>query len=304
MSRYRDYVFTVNNFSEEDEQQCWALPWECKDCRYIVVGKEVGESGTPHLQGYISFKQPKSLKQLKDFFPTAHFEPRKGTPSQAAEYCKKDGDFFEWGEIPMDNVAKGLAGAAAMEQLMADTLECVRQGDYKSIPVAATHFIKAAEYRVLKEQEQERDLSTMNYDDDNTPHQWIYGATGRGKSSYVDRLKNAGYTVYKKQRNKWWNGYVNQDIVHIEELGPRECQHLGAFMKDWVDRYAFGAETKGGTMEIRPKRIICTSNYSIKECFPEPQDHLPLLRKMREINLNLISVTDLALNEKFDLQDS
>lgn len=301
MARYRDYVFTVNNYTDEDEHQCWALPWEAKDCRYIVVGKECGESGTPHLQGYIAFKEKKSLKQLQEFFPSAHFEPRKGTPTQASDYCKKDGDFFEWGNIPHDSPAAG--GAAAMEELMAAAVECIRQGDYKSVPMAATHFIKAAEYRVLKEQEQERDLSTMTHSDEDTPHLWIYGATGRGKSRYVDRLKQSGKSVYKKPRNKWWNGYVNQDIVHIEELGPKECQHLGAFMKEWCDRYEFNAETKGAMMRIRPKKIIVTSNYSIKECFPEEQDHLPLLRKMREINLNIVHVNDIDGSE-FDMDIS
>ena len=150
MARSRNYVFTLNNYTEEDEHQCLAIPWEVKDCRYICVGREVGEQGTPHLQGYICFHTLKSLKQLSEFFPRARIETKYGTHQQAAVYCKKDGDFFEWGTLPMDDDVKGGLGAAAMDELMSHTLECIRNGDYKGIPMSATHFIKAAEYRVLK----------------------------------------------------------------------------------------------------------------------------------------------------------
>jgi len=32
---------------------------------------------------------------------------------------------------------------------------------------------------------------------------------------------------------------------------------------------------------IRPKKIIVTSNYTIEECFPNVQDHLPLKRRFK-----------------------
>lgn len=277
-NRTRSYVFTINNYTEEDEHQCWALAYEFGGIKYIVVGKEIGEGGTPHLQGYVHFKNKISLKQLSDFLPRGRLAVRHGTHKQASDYCKKDGDYWEWGTLPVDDC--GAAGRDSMEALMSETMECIRQGDYLSIPMAATHFIKAAEYRFLKEQEQNRDLSTMDYTDEDTPHEWIWGCTGTGKSKYVDELKKAGASVYKKTRNKWWNGYINQEIVHIDEMGPKQVE-MGSNLKEWVDRYAFNAETKGGMMMIRPKKIIVTSNYRIEEVFPDPADHLPLKRKFK-----------------------
>ena len=279
MARSRNYVFTVNNYTDEDEHQCWALPWEAKDCKYICVGKEVGESGTPHLQGFICFNQPKTLKALKDFFPSAHFESKRGTFVQASDYCKKDGDFFEWGTLPMDNDGKGAAGAAAMDALMSETLECIRNGDYSAIPNAATHFIKAAEYRVLKEQQQVRNLEDLQGD---LPHEWYYGAPGTGKSR---KARQENPEAYLKMCNKWWDGYTGQDIVIIEDFDPdHKC--LVHHLKIWADRYPFPCEVKGGKIDIRPTKVIVTSNYHPRDIFERQQDAEAIMRRFRITHFN------------------
>lgn len=40
-------------------------------------------------------------------------------------------------------------------------------------------------------------------------------------------------------------------------------------MKLWGDRYSFLAETKGGAINIRPKKIVITSNYKIEDLFED-----------------------------------
>lgn len=92
MSRARDYCFTLNNPSYEEVTGLSTIV-----CKYICYGEEVGESGTPHLQGFLQFQTPKSLKYAKKQIPRAHFEPRRGTPDEARTYCMKDGKFTERG---------------------------------------------------------------------------------------------------------------------------------------------------------------------------------------------------------------
>lgn len=93
--RARAWCFTLNNYSEEEYEKITKL-----SCKYLVVGKEVGDSGTPHLQGYVEFDNPRMLTGVKKIIgDRVHLEVRLGTALQASDYCKKDGDFFEIGNI-------------------------------------------------------------------------------------------------------------------------------------------------------------------------------------------------------------
>lgn len=278
-SRHRDFCFTVNNYDEEDQAQCWALPWEAKHCRYIVVGKEVGENGTPHLQGFICFKETKSLDQLKGFFPTAHFEVRRGTYLQASEYCKNEGDYFEWGTLPMDPVSKGQKGREAFAALMKDTIKLIGEGNYEAIAPEMTTHIRACEYRIHKERQQKRNLCTY-LGDLGDVNFWYYGAAGTGKSRKA-REENPG--AYLKMCNKWWEGYVDEDVVLIEDF---DAQHkvLVHHLKIWADRYPFKAEIKGGSIDIRPRKIIVTSNYSPREIWDDPRDYEPIERRFKVVH--------------------
>ena len=95
----KHWVFTLNNPSIGDDGGMWLLPYE-----YVVLGNEVGEQGTPHIQGYVIFKKKYRLTQLKAHSTQGarcHWEPQSeySTPLQASEYCKKEGRFKEFGEM-------------------------------------------------------------------------------------------------------------------------------------------------------------------------------------------------------------
>lgn len=93
-----NWVFTLNNPVPEDEARLNQL-FEDNLCDYLVYGRETGESGTPHLQGFVAFREKKRFNAAKRLLGArAHLE-RARRPSEAAEYCKKDGDYEEFGEM-------------------------------------------------------------------------------------------------------------------------------------------------------------------------------------------------------------
>ena len=101
-TKVRGWCFTINNYTDEEFNKLQHV-----DCQYIVYGIEKGESGTPHLQGYVHYKNQVRPSTVKATIGTrAHIEARKGTVAEAVDYCKKDGTFFERGKIRIGNENK------------------------------------------------------------------------------------------------------------------------------------------------------------------------------------------------------
>jgi len=94
----KNWCFTLNNYSTDEQLLITALHPE--KVSYLVYGRETGEEGTPHLQGYFVAKTRQRLTSVKKWIPRAHFEVAKGTPEQNLEYCSKEEDYDEFGEIP------------------------------------------------------------------------------------------------------------------------------------------------------------------------------------------------------------
>lgn len=104
------WCFTLNNWTiKQMETLCTDFAKLSVDA---IVGKEIGESGTPHLQGYVEFKQKtRPLEKLGEWAKKAHWEKRKGKGPQAAAYCAKDGNYKEYGDmhvpIPLEKITYG-----------------------------------------------------------------------------------------------------------------------------------------------------------------------------------------------------
>lgn len=85
------WCFTLNNYTEEEYE---TINHICsKICTYHIIGKEVGEQGTPHLQGYLEFKTKARPKSKFKFTNKIHWEKAKGTRESNELYCKKGGNY-------------------------------------------------------------------------------------------------------------------------------------------------------------------------------------------------------------------
>jgi hypothetical protein len=93
----KNWIFTLNNYTNDDTVRLRALDGN-ETIEYLIFGREVGENGTPHFQGFVRFSTKKRLRGVQSLIGrNCHFEVSK-SPTKAITYCKKDGDFEEFGE--------------------------------------------------------------------------------------------------------------------------------------------------------------------------------------------------------------
>lgn len=256
----RRWCLTINNYGDADIGQFENIK---ESSTYFIYGKEVAASGTLHLQCFVCFKTPKRLPALKKIWPTAHFEVSVGTPDQASTYCKKDGSFVEYGTLPTGKTGSAEGGKATAAK-------------WRSIADLA---IMGKMNQIMEEYPREcvasyTKLKQIGFDFKITPPdlsepcgEWLCGKAGVGKS-YTARKENP--ILYNKMMNKWWDGYDHQEVVLLEDMDPSYEQSMQYFLKIWADQYAFRVEIKNHSAMIRPKKIIVTSQYHIKEIFKDP----------------------------------
>lgn len=83
------WTFTYNNY-DETAMETLERVFRQHDIEYIF-GKEEGESGTPHLQGYLEAPlKIRPIEKLK-LDRSIHWERAKGNRKQNVTYCSKDG---------------------------------------------------------------------------------------------------------------------------------------------------------------------------------------------------------------------
>lgn len=95
MSRSARWCFTRNNPDQ------WRPDFFPPEMDYLIWEKEVGEEGTPHIQGYVRFKVRKTLQGAKRLIcAEAHMEPARGSEGDNIAYCSKDRDIAagDWAE--------------------------------------------------------------------------------------------------------------------------------------------------------------------------------------------------------------
>ncbi|WP_445779373.1 hypothetical protein, partial [Shewanella sp.] len=91
ISPAKRWCFTLNNYTEQDISSISSKIYDT--CDKSLVSKEVGESGTPHLQGFISLKtkaRPMAVFDNKRI----HWEAAKGNNDAQLTYISKQNQPF------------------------------------------------------------------------------------------------------------------------------------------------------------------------------------------------------------------
>lgn len=274
MSRTRAYVGTLNNWTPEEEEELKKVNFQ-----YCVIGREVGEGGTPHLQMYFYFKNTRTLSSLKKINPRIHWEVRRGTHEQARDYCMKDGNFWELGIEPEKNGGDKVAERIAKNKRLrdGDLYQLVDEGELNILDVKrlkqARDILANCGHAIVTE-----DVRGI----------WIYGPPGTGKT-HAARTEY-GNPFYIKPQNKWFDGYQGEKVIVLDDL-DKQGSCLGHYLKIWADKWACSGEVKGGTVPLMHEKFIVTSNYLPFQIWPEDDEMVQAINRRFEMRHHLIKYT-------------
>lgn len=250
----KNWCFTINNPSAEVLDRI--LSEKIDDVMALVCQAEVGEKGTPHLQGCFQLKRKVRLGGAKKVFGAiAHYEVMKGRWEQAAAYCQKEdtraegGFTASWG-VPTTQ-GKRTDLAVLHTALLEGASNKVLWG--QQFATMAKYF-KAVDRYHLEQMEPRTTAPTVYV---------LYGDAGTGKSrSAYDFAKSKGLEIYSPvapngSKSLWWDGYAQQPVVVLDDFyGWITWSSLLRLL----DRYAVKVQSKGGSVEFNSPHIFITSN--------------------------------------------
>lgn len=219
------------------------------------------------------FKNPRSFTAVKKLVPRAHLEMCWDL-QKSIDYCMKDGDYTEIGTRPLSAKERGKKGGDKEIERWAYARECINTNRLEDLPdqIFCLH-LKSLEYA-----QQWLDRRQRLPDLERCCGMWIWGPPGVGKSRQARII--AGDTYFIKPMNKWFDGYAREDIVIIDDVKPEQCDFLNNHMLHWLDIYPFKGEVKGGTISLRPRQFILTSNHHPDECFKVGVTYEAMMRRL------------------------
>lgn len=265
--RTKTWVFTLNNYTEEEVEFISSLV-DSGSVKYLCFGKEVGEGGTPHLQGYFELATRGRLSTCKELVSArGHFEKRRGSQQQAVDYCKKDGVFVEFGCRQRPGGRTDLA-AIKLELDSGRSLGCIVQSDEFSFGTIIQYRRGLEWYAGLRIPRRSYKSLVSVY----------WGPTGSGKSSRVYRECSEEETpLWSWPGGQWFDGYTGQKNVIFDDFRGE----IGfSLLLRLLDRYPMQVPIKGGHVEWSPEKIYITSNQAPEEWYAGFHDEAPLMRRI------------------------
>jgi len=270
--RHASWVFVINNPTAGDlgridglvdSDETDPVTGKPSALRYLAVSDEVGESGTPHLQGYLELTNGgKVLQALRKWLSLrGSYAPRHGTPLQAAQYAGGCG-----GQTP----------AKAGSRLRREVGKITKQGareDLKTIPELVR---QGATMTGMMEAGQVMNSATMRFAEGamkileparvgTCVTLWIWGPSGAGKS-YAAMRAFPGAFLKKATSREWWDGYDGEDVVILDDFRDSHMS-FGDFIGITDPAVPARVQVKGGMRQLRATTIVVTSVFPPSEIY-------------------------------------
>lgn len=266
-AKSRGFVLTCNNPLENHEAILLDMPFS-----FLVFQYEMGELGTPHLQGYVRFPNPISVSSLRDNLLGYHVDIAKGSASQNLHYCSKpvynclcthcngairlDGP-YEYGERPERCELKAKKLSVTAQLILYSQNHSVREC-VEAFPSAVR--LQSALRAYQQSRIPSRYLSRPPY------VIILYGISDAGKTRYVH---DNHVSVYKVKcpingGQIWFDNYCQQEALLLDDwrLVEDTKKVLYYEMLDLLDRYQYTGQMKGvyGGCQVNSPFIYITNN--------------------------------------------
>lgn len=260
--KLRNFCATLNNYSDDQLDQITKNGNSGK-YKYLIFGKEVAKTGTPHLQIYCELKNSRSFDSIRTEFFNAHIEKRKGTAQEAADYCKKEEDYTEYGQISFQGKRSDLN----------QVREIVKESNSmrKVVEVATSYQSVRMAQCILQYNEPPRPYGRREV-------HVHWGDTGTGKT----------YDVYQKHPDvyspvsfKWWDGYDGQKVVLLDDIRGDFCKFHEMLML--TGERPFRVECKGGSRQAVYDTIYITCSMHPSELWSTIEDKSQFLDRITTI---------------------
>lgn len=259
--RLRRFVFTLNNYTPQEYIWLTKTFVQAYNPSWLIVGKEVGENGTRHLQGACILGGQRTFSTVKMWpgFRRAHLETMRGQPLDSKTYCsKEDSQPFEFGTLPTPGKRTDLL--VAVEAINeGESLRDMAMGEHG---VAVVKFFKGLTVlRSLRSPPRDPSVPPRIY--------WIHGPTGSGKTRRCFELGSAyagpSDVWISNGSLQWFDGYDGQRVVIIDDFRAKGTKF--EFILRLLDRYPFSVPFKGGFVNWAPEIIFVTTPHDVRTTF-------------------------------------
>lgn len=274
MASCRRWCFTLNNYSEDDCEKLNGL-----DVKSIIVGKEKGEQGTEHLQGFVKFEKAKRLSAVKKILDKAHWEKAKGSDSANLDYCSKENVFLKKGVFASGSKGGGASGLklalSVMDKPFVDMTEdeqCAYLRHEKFVErkkqlLEDANFKKEMkvyfESATLRKWQQEL-LEYVEQPADKRKVRWYVDEKGNsGKTwmaSYLRNMKNAMVFSNAKTADIAY-AYKSEDIVIFDFSRSQETIINYNVIEQLKNGYVFSPKYESCSKAFKVPHVICFSNF-------------------------------------------